>query len=106
MSQIALILILNTIMWYVIDNLKKNLWAGKNYSRYVTIAISGLGAFALAFGYNLDLIAALEIVNTTSTLGQTITALAMMGGSAVVSEIVDMFRCRKEVIDVKENKEQ
>lgn len=95
MSQIALILILNTIMWYVVDNLKENIWGGKPFSRYITIAASGIGSFALAFGYSLDLIAALEIVNSVSLLGQTITALAMMGGSAVVSEIVEMFRNKK-----------
>lgn len=96
MTQIALILILNTIMWYVVDNLKENIWGRKPFSRYITIAISGLGAFALAFGYDLDLIAALGIVGDVSALGQTITALAMMGGSAVVSEIVEMFRGHKE----------
>lgn len=95
MTQIALILILNTIMWYVIDNLKKNVWGGKTYSRYITIAASALGAFALAFGYELDLIHALSIIDYTSTLGQTITALAMMGGSAAVSEIVEMLRYRE-----------
>lgn len=105
MTQIALILILNTIMWYVVDNLKGNIWGGKPFSRYITIAVSSLGAFALAFGYNLDLIAALGIVNTTSVLGQVITALAMMGGSAVVSEIVEMFRGRREVINVQEEQE-
>lgn len=96
MTQIALILILNTIMWYVVDNLKENIWGGKPFSRYITIAVSGLGAFALALGYKLDLIVALGIVDSISTLGQTITALAMMGGSAVVSEIVEMFRGHKE----------
>lgn len=105
MTQITLILFLNTIMWYVVDNLKENIWGGKPFSRYITIAVSGLGAFALALGYKLDLIAALGIVDSVSILGQTITALAMMGGSAVVSEIVEMFRCRKEVINVQEEQE-
>lgn len=102
MTQIALILILNTIMWYVIDNLKENIWGGKPFSRYITIAVSGLCSFALAFGYGLDLIAALQIVNTTSALGKIITALAMMGGSAAVSEIVEMFRFRKEAANGQE----
>ena len=96
MTQITLILVLNTIMWYIIDNLKKNIWGGKPYGRYITILVAGLGAFALAFGYNLDIIVSLGIVDTVSKLGQTITALAMMGGSAVVSEIVEMLRGLKE----------
>jgi hypothetical protein len=92
MDAIMMILFLNTIMWYVIDNLKENIWGNKAYSRYITIAASALGAFALSFGYGLDIVYALSITNTTSILGQIITALAMMGGSAVVSELVEMLR--------------
>ena len=92
MSQIALILILNTIMWYVIDNLKENIWGGKSYSRYITIAVSAVASIAISFGYKLDLVYALSIVENISLLGQAITALAMMGGSAVISEIIEMFR--------------
>lgn len=69
MTQIALILFLNTVMWYVIDNLKENFWGGKVYSRYITIAVSGLAAFALSFGYKLDLVYALSIVKEVTVLG-------------------------------------
>lgn len=92
MDAIMMILFLNTIMWYVIDNLKENIWGNKVYSRYITIAVSALAAFALSFGYNLDIVYALSITDTVSILGQIITALAMMGGSAVVSELVEMLR--------------
>lgn len=92
MNSILLILALCTVMWYVIDNLKKNLWAGLPYSRLITIGIAAAGAFAIAFVYNLDLLNALAIVDNVTVLGKIITALAMMSGSAVVSELVDMFR--------------
>lgn len=92
MSQIALILFLNAAMWYVIDNLKENIWGGHAYSRYITILVSTACAFGLSFGYNLDILYALEVVQESGMLGNVITALSMMGGSAAVSEIVEMFR--------------
>lgn len=92
MNQLTLILVLSTIMWYVIDNLKENIWGGLSYSRHITILVAAIVGFVLAFGYGLDLIYALEIVETATTIGQIITALVMMGGSALVSEIVEMFR--------------
>ena len=92
MDMIMIILALAGIMWYVIDNLKKKLWAGTKYSSYITIAVAALGAAAIVFGYNLDIIYALGIVGNVTIVGKIITALAMMSGSAVISEIVDLFR--------------
>ena len=94
MSMVVIILSLSAIMWYIIDNLKEKIWGGKSYSSYVTIAVSAVSAFALAFGYGLDIIYALGIAETVSTLGEILTALAMMSGSAVVSEIVELFRAK------------
>ena len=92
MSMIAIIVSLATIMWYVIDNLKEKLWADTKYSSYITIAVSALGSFALVFGYGLDIVFALGLVESATVIGEIITALAMMAGSAVVSEIVELFR--------------
>ena len=92
MDSLTLILVMCTVMWYLIDNLKENIWGDLAYSRYITIAVSAIGSFVLSFGYNLDLFNALGLMPETSVLGQVITALSMMGGSALVSEIVEMFR--------------
>ena len=94
MSMIAIILALASMMWYIIDNLKDKIWAGKPYSSYITIAVSALGSFALVFGYGLDIIHALGFVQNVTVIGEVITALAMMAGSAVVSEIVELFRAK------------
>ena len=94
MSMIAIILALASMMWYIIDNLKDKLWAGKPYSSYITIAVSALGSFALVFGYGLDIIHALGFVQNVTVIGEIVTALAMMAGSAVVSEIVELFRAK------------
>ena len=94
MSMIAIILALASMMWYIIDNLKDKIWAGKPYSSYITIAVSALGSFALVFGYGLDIVHALGFVPSVTVIGEVITALAMMAGSAVVSEIVELFRAK------------
>ena len=94
MSMIAIILALASMMWYIIDNLKDKIWAGKPYSSYITIAVSALGSFALVFGYGLDIVHALGFVPNVTVIGEVITALAMMAGSAVVSEIVELFRAK------------
>ena len=94
MDSLTLIMVLCTVMWYVIDNLKDNIWGGLVYSNYITIGASAIGSFALSFGYSLDLLNALGLVPQVSPLGQVITALTMMGGSALVSEIVDKLRAK------------
>ena len=92
MDMIMVIVALSAIMWYVIDNLKEKLWGGTKYSSYITIAVAALGAVAIVFGYGLDIIFALGIVDHVTIIGEIITALAMMSGSAVISEIVELFR--------------
>ena len=92
MSMITIIVALAAIMWYVIDNLKEKIWAGSKFSSYITIAVSAIGSFALVFGYGLDIIYALGFAQSVTIIGEIITALAMMAGSAVVSELVELFR--------------
>ena len=92
MNMLMIIVALSAILWYVVDNLKDKIWAGTKYSSYITIAVAALGAFALVFGYGLDIIFALGIVDHITIVGEILTALAMMSGSAVVSEIIELFR--------------
>jgi hypothetical protein len=94
MSMIAIILALSAIMWYIIDNLKDKIWGGKSYSSYITIAVSAVAAFGLAFGYGLDVIYALGIAEAMTVFGKILTALAMMSGSAAVSELIELFRTK------------
>lgn len=95
MNSLALILMLDIILWYVIDNLKDNIWGGYKFSNYITIAVAAAGSFAIIFGYNLDLICALGITTEISIVGKALTALTMMGGSAAVSELIELFRAQK-----------
>jgi hypothetical protein len=90
--MIMIIAALAAMMWYIVDNLKDKIWAGTKYSSYITIATAALGSFALVFGYNLDIVSALGFAEEISVIGKIITALAMMSGSAVVSELIELFR--------------
>lgn len=92
MDSLTLIITLSTVMWYLIDNLKENIWGKSTYSNLITIGASALGSFILSFGYKLDLIHALGIVPESGIIGYFITALSMMGGSALVSEVVEKLR--------------
>jgi hypothetical protein len=87
MSSIALILALSAIIWYVVDRFKP-IWIDKPFGKYITTAMAGILGAAMVFGYNLDLIYAMGIVNNISIVGKLITVLAFMCGSSAISEII------------------
>ena len=91
MSSIALILALSAIIWYVIDRFKP-IWTDKSWGKYVTTAAAGLLGAAVVFGYNLDLICAIGIVDEVSIIGKLITVLAFMCGSSAISEIITRIK--------------
>lgn len=87
MTSITLILALSAVIWYVIDRIKP-IWSGVVHGKYITTAIAGVMAAAVVFGYGLDLIQALGIVDHMSIVGQVLTVLALMCGSSAISEII------------------
>lgn len=87
MTSITLILALSAVIWYVIDRIKP-IWAALPYGKYVTTAVAGAMAAAVVFGYGLDLIQAMGIVDHMSIVGQVLTVLALMCGSSAISEII------------------
>ena len=91
MSSIALILALSAIIWCVIDRFKP-IWSDKSWGKYVTTAAAGLLGAAAVFGYNLDLICAIGIVDEISIIGKLITVLAFMCGSSAISEIITRIK--------------
>ena len=86
MEMLTLIISLSIIMWYIIDRFKE-MWEGTKYGKYITMAVSAVFAFAISFGFGVDIILALGIVQEGSVIGTVITALALMSGSSAVSEI-------------------
>ena len=91
MEMLALIVALSTIMWYIIDRFK-DLWANVTWGKYITIIVSAIFAFALSFGFNLDLIFALGLVETSSIMGTILTGFTLMGGSSAVAELIEAIK--------------
>lgn len=87
MEMLQIIIVVSIIMWYIIDRFKP-LWENWKFGKYVTIAVSAVFAFSLAFGYGLDLMAALGVVHDASIMGTVLTGLTLMGGSSAVSELI------------------
>lgn len=91
MEMLTLIISLSIIMWYIIDRFKE-MWEGIKYGKYITMLVSAVFAFAIAFGFGVDIILALGLVQEGSTIGIVITALALMSGSSAVSEIIERVK--------------
>ena len=87
MTSITLILALSAVIWYVVDRFKPT-WTALSYGKYVTTAVAGALAAAVVFGYGLDLIQAMGIVDHMSIVGQLLTVLTLMCGSSAISEII------------------
>lgn len=98
MDMIILILTVSTVMWYVIDR-AKSLWSHLSFGKYITIAVSALGAFGVVFAYDLDLIYAIEMVEELSIAGQVLTALCLMGGSSAISEVISKIKVNSSEVE-------
>ena len=91
MDMLSLIALLSTVMWYLIDQGKKA-WSHLTYGRWITITCAAIGGFVLSFGYGLDIIYAMGAYNQVTWIGETLTALALMGGSGAVAGIMDWMK--------------
>lgn len=87
MEMLTLIIGLSMIMWYVIDRFKP-LWTELSYGKYITIGISAVFGFVLAFGFGLDLVNAIGLYNAATPLGMATTGFLLMSGSSAVSEVI------------------
>ena len=91
MDSITLILALSSIIWLIVDRMKP-LWADLVWGKYITTATAAvLGAIGV-FGFELDLIYALGVVEEACVGGQLLTVLALMSGSSVISEIINRVK--------------
>ena len=87
MPNLTIIVLLSAIIWYCVDRFKP-IWTNKSWGKYITTAVAGVLGAAVVFGYNLDLIYAMGIVNEITVIGKLITILAFMCGSSAISEII------------------
>lgn len=93
MDSLTLIFALSTVLWYCVDRFKP-LWENISWGKYVTILIAAAGSFALVFSFNLDLIAAVQLVPEMTIAGQILTGLILMSGSSAINEIIEKIKIR------------
>ena len=91
MDALTLIIALSTVLWYCIDRFKP-MWEGLSWGKYITMLIAAAGSFALVFSFNLDLVAAIELVAEISLAGKIVTGLVLMSGSSAISEIISKIK--------------
>jgi hypothetical protein len=87
MTALALIIALSAVLWYCIDRFKP-MWEDVSWGKYITILVAAAGSFGLVFSFDLDIVAALELVESVSIAGKVITGLVLMSGSSAISEII------------------
>lgn len=87
MEGLTLIIALSAILWYIIERFHP-IWIENFYGNYITMAVAAIGAFGITFGFNLDIISAIGLVEASTVQGQIMTALVLMSGSSAISEIM------------------
>lgn len=88
------ILSFSLIIWILIDRFKP-MWESSPIKSYITSAIALLMGGAVAIVYQLDIIVALGLSDVASPLGIIFTALALMGGSSCIAEIMERISGKK-----------
>ena len=91
MEMLSLILALSAVLWFLVDRFKP-LWEGLSFGKYITLLVASIGAFALVFSFNLDLILACGLVEATTIAGKIMTGLVLMSGSSAVAEIIERVK--------------
>ena len=82
------ILSFSLVIWIIIDRFKKA-WANCKYAGYITSLMAFILGAACSFYYQLDLIQALGLAPEPSIIGYCFSALAIMGGSSCIAEIME-----------------
>lgn len=91
MEMLTLIIALSAVLWYIVDRFK-SLWSDVSLGKYITLFVAGVGAFALVFSFDLDLIFASGLVEHMSIAGQVLTGLTLMSGSSAVAEVIERIK--------------
>ena len=91
MEMLSLILALSAVLWFLVDRFKP-IWEGLSFGKYITLLVAGIGAFALVFSFNLDLILACGLGEATTIAGKIMTGLVLMSGSSAVAEIIERVK--------------
>ena len=93
MDALTLIIALSAVLWYCVDRFKP-MWENVSWGKYITMLVAAVGSFSLVFSFNLDLVAALELVAEITIAGKILTGLVLMSGSSAISEIITKIKNR------------
>ena len=96
MDLLVLIVALSSVMWYLIERGKAELWGQLSYSKWITIGVAAVAGFALTFGFGLDILYACGLVQEVSILGQIITGFTLMSGSSAIAEIIERIKGKNQ----------
>lgn len=92
MDVLTLIIALSSVMWYIIQRGKSEIWGKLPYGKWITIVISAIFGFGLSFAFNLDVIYACGLVDKVSIAGNIITGFVLMSGSSAVAETIERIK--------------
>ena len=93
MDALTLIIALSAVLWYCVDRFKP-MWENVSWGKYITMLVAAAGSFGLVFSFDLDLVAALELVGEITVAGKIITGLVLMSGSSAISEIISRIKSK------------
>ena len=94
MDALTLIVALSAVLWYCVDRFKP-VWENVSWGKYITMLVAAVGSFGLVFSFNLDLVAALELVADITIAGKILTGLVLMSGSSAISEVISRIKTRE-----------
>ena len=83
------ILYFSLIIWILIDRFKP-IWQDTKWSGYITNLVALVMGVAVAFTFDLDILVAMDLSEEVTILGKIFTAVALMGGSSCVHEILNI----------------
>ena len=95
MENLTLIIALSSVMWYVIQRGKDEIWGRLSFGKWITIAISAIAGFGLTFAFELDILFACGLIESVSIAGQIVTGFVLMSGSSAVAEIIERIKGTK-----------
>lgn len=94
MEMLALLIAVSTTMWFAIDRLKI-LWTDLSFGKWITVAVSAVGAFFSTFSFGLDIIFAYGFTPAATIAGKILTAFVIMSGSSAVAEVIEKIKGKK-----------
>lgn len=94
--NLTLLLALSATMWYLINRGKEEIWGALSFSKWITIGVSAIFAFALTFFFGLDVLTCCGLYKEVTIAGEIITAFTLMSGSSAISEVIERIQGQKE----------